>query len=150
MTSLSEDHSDQEAPAPAARTHEKPDRHGPGPEDHGHEATSREATGREDADHEATGREDHGREATSREAAGRQDAGHEATGREDADQEAPGHDGPAPPPPVVTCARCGAPADGPPPTWTCSVENGVRRYFCDACSREHLRAIEGCLDSAWW
>ncbi|MBY8865092.1 hypothetical protein [Streptomyces sennicomposti] len=115
MTSLSEDHSDQEAPAPAARAHEKPDRHGPGPEDHGHEATSREATGREDAD-----------------------------------QEAPGHDGAAPPPPVVTCARCGAPADGPPPTWTCSVENGVRRYFCDACSREHLRAIEGRLDSAWW
>ncbi|MGW4345728.1 hypothetical protein ACWEL8_11720 [Streptomyces sp. NPDC004690] len=120
MTSLSEDHSDQEAPAPAARAHEKPGRHGPGPEDHGHEATSREATGRQDADHEATGRED------------------------------PGHDGPAPPPPVVACARCGAPADGPPPTWTCSVENGVRRYFCDACSREHLRAIEGRLDSAWW
>ncbi|MGW4319040.1 hypothetical protein ACWEMW_07580 [Streptomyces sp. NPDC004684] len=130
MTSLSEDHSDQEAPAPAARAHEKPDRHGPGPEDHGHEAT-----GREDADHEATGRED---------------ADHEATGREDTGQEAPGHDGPAPPPLVVTCARCGAPADGPPPTWTCSVENGVRRYFCDACSREHLRAIEGRLDSAWW
>ncbi|MFF9312778.1 hypothetical protein ACF1BS_17895 [Streptomyces sp. NPDC014748] len=125
MTSLSEDHSDQEAPAPAARAHKKPGRHGPGPEDHGHEATSREATGRQDADHEATGREDAG-------------------------QEAPGHDGPAPPPPVVACARCGAPADGPPPTWTCSVENGVRRYFCDACSREHLRAIEGRLDSAWW
>ncbi|MEW5355088.1 hypothetical protein [Streptomyces sp. 16-176A] len=125
MTSLSEDHSDQEAPAPAARAHEKPGRHGPGPEDRGHEATSREATGREDADHEATGREDAG-------------------------QEAPGHDGPAPPPAVVTCARCGAPADGPPPTWTCSVENGVRRYVCDACSREHLRAIEGRLDSAWW
>ncbi|MEU2880436.1 hypothetical protein [Streptomyces sp. NPDC007070] len=125
MTSLSEDHSDQEAPAPAARAHENPGRHGPGPEDRGHEATSREATGREDADHEATGREDAG-------------------------QEAPGRDGPAPPPPVVTCARCGAPADGPPPTWTCSVENGVRRYFCDACSREHLRAIESRLDSAWW
>ncbi len=49
------------------------------------------------------------------------------------------------------CARCGTPADGPPPaTWTCSVENGVREYFCDACSRENLRAIEGRLDSAWW
>ncbi|GGZ07920.1 hypothetical protein GCM10010300_59850 [Streptomyces olivaceoviridis] len=49
------------------------------------------------------------------------------------------------------CARCGTPADGPQPaTWTCSVENGVRQYFCDACSRENLRAIEGRLDSAWW
>ncbi|WP_189705505.1 hypothetical protein [Streptomyces anandii] len=52
--------------------------------------------------------------------------------------------------PPAVCARCGNRAEGPPPTWTCSVENGVRRYFCDACSRENLRAIEGRLDSAWW
>ncbi|MEV5337710.1 hypothetical protein AB0K93_04385 [Streptomyces sp. NPDC052676] len=50
----------------------------------------------------------------------------------------------------VVCARCGTFADGPQPTWTCSVENGVRQYFCDRCSRENLRAIEGRLDSAWW
>ncbi|WP_107089013.1 hypothetical protein [Streptomyces sp. NRRL B-3648] len=51
----------------------------------------------------------------------------------------------------LACARCGTPADGPPPaTWTCSVENGIRQYFCAACSRENLRAIEGRLDSAWW
>ncbi|MGW0768716.1 hypothetical protein [Streptomyces sp. NPDC002676] len=51
----------------------------------------------------------------------------------------------------LLCARCGTPADGPPPaTWTCSMENGTRRYFCDRCSRENLRAIEGRLDSAWW
>ncbi|KPI25870.1 hypothetical protein OV320_7345 [Actinobacteria bacterium OV320] len=49
------------------------------------------------------------------------------------------------------CARCGARAQEPPPvTWTCSVENGVRRYFCEACARENLRAIEGRLDSEWW
>ncbi len=30
------------------------------------------------------------------------------------------------------------------------MENGIRQYFCDTCSREHLRAIEGRLDSAWW
>jgi hypothetical protein len=30
------------------------------------------------------------------------------------------------------------------------MENGVRRFFCDACSRENLRAIEGRLDSSWW
>jgi hypothetical protein len=51
----------------------------------------------------------------------------------------------------LVCARCGTPAAGSPPvTWTCSVENGIRQYFCDACSRENLRAIEGRLDSAWW
>ncbi|MDH6607470.1 DNA-directed RNA polymerase subunit RPC12/RpoP [Streptomyces sp. SAI-208] len=53
-------------------------------------------------------------------------------------------------PPPLVCARCGTPTEGPPPTWTCSVENGVRQYFCDTCSRENLRAIEGRLDSAWW
>ncbi|MFD7712692.1 hypothetical protein ACFV6E_15100 [Streptomyces sp. NPDC059785] len=52
--------------------------------------------------------------------------------------------------PRVTCARCGASAEEPPLTWTCSVENGTRRYFCDDCSRAHLRSIEGRLDSAWW
>ncbi|MFD4974552.1 hypothetical protein [Streptomyces sp. NPDC058424] len=52
--------------------------------------------------------------------------------------------------PALVCARCGTPAEGQPPTWTCSVENGARRYFCDTCSRENLRSIEGRLDSAWW
>ncbi|MFE7931415.1 hypothetical protein ACFU6S_22350 [Streptomyces sp. NPDC057456] len=57
---------------------------------------------------------------------------------------------PTEPRPLV-CARCGARAEEPPPvTWTCSVENGVRCYFCEACARENLRAIEGRLDSEWW
>ncbi|MDQ0794101.1 hypothetical protein [Streptomyces sp. B1I3] len=52
----------------------------------------------------------------------------------------------------VTCARCGSTADGgtAPPTWVFSVENGRRQYLCDACSRAHIRSIEGRLDSAWW
>ncbi|MGA4839732.1 hypothetical protein [Streptomyces sp. G45] len=50
----------------------------------------------------------------------------------------------------LVCSCCGAVADGQPPTWTCSVENGVRRYFCDTCARDNIRAIEGRLDSAWW
>lgn len=50
----------------------------------------------------------------------------------------------------MVCARCGTPADGPPLTWTCSMENGSRHYFCDNCARSNLRAIEGRLDSAWW
>ncbi|MFD7433522.1 hypothetical protein [Streptomyces sp. NPDC059861] len=55
----------------------------------------------------------------------------------------------AEPRPVV-CARCGTPARTPQPTWTCSVENSTRQYFCEGCSRQNLRAIEGRLDSAWW
>ncbi|MGW1891249.1 hypothetical protein ACWCP6_13480 [Streptomyces sp. NPDC002004] len=51
---------------------------------------------------------------------------------------------------VRVCARCGAVADEPQPTWTCSVENGERQYFCDACARANIRAIEGRLDSSWW
>ncbi|MGW1161682.1 hypothetical protein ACWD5Q_02630 [Streptomyces sp. NPDC002513] len=50
----------------------------------------------------------------------------------------------------LVCARCGMPADDPRPTWTCSVENGVRHYFCDSCARDNIRAIEGRLDSEWW
>jgi hypothetical protein len=52
----------------------------------------------------------------------------------------------------VTCDFCGAVAadDQLPLTWTTAVENGRRRVFCDRCSREHLRAIEGKLDSEWW
>ncbi|MEV3854486.1 hypothetical protein AB0J38_09185 [Streptomyces sp. NPDC050095] len=51
---------------------------------------------------------------------------------------------------TVVCARCGTTAQGTPLTWTCSVESGVRRHFCDACARENIRAIEGRLDSDWW
>lgn len=35
-------------------------------------------------------------------------------------------------------------------TWTTSVEQGRRRTYCDTCSREHLRAMEGKLDSEHW
>ncbi|HLN77437.1 MAG TPA: hypothetical protein VK204_10360 [Nocardioidaceae bacterium] len=52
----------------------------------------------------------------------------------------------------VTCDFCGAtePGDQPPLTWTTAVENGRQKYFCETCSREHLRAIESKLDSEWW
>jgi hypothetical protein len=51
---------------------------------------------------------------------------------------------------TVTCAWCGATVDELPLTWSASVEGGVERHYCDRCSRENLRAIEGKLDSAWW
>ncbi|MFH8794494.1 hypothetical protein [Streptomyces sp. NPDC017941] len=50
----------------------------------------------------------------------------------------------------AVCSRCGAVADGWSPTWICSVENGVRHYFCDVCARDNIRSIEGRLDSSWW
>jgi hypothetical protein len=53
----------------------------------------------------------------------------------------------------ATCDFCGAQApegEGLPLTWTTAVENGHPKVFCAACSREHLRAIEGKLDSEWW
>ena len=51
--------------------------------------------------------------------------------------------------PATSAARR-RPATTLPLTWTTAVENGRRRVFCDGCSREHLRAIEGKLDSEWW
>lgn len=50
----------------------------------------------------------------------------------------------------VSCALCSTPRPPSALTWTCSVENGTRRYFCDTCARTHLRSIESRLDSAWW
>ena len=35
-------------------------------------------------------------------------------------------------------------------TWSTAVERGRQKTFCDRCSREHLRAMEGKLDSEWW
>ena len=59
----------------------------------------------------------------------------------------------AAPPPV--CATCGtSPKDDAAGlariTWTHGIENGRDVWTCDACSRTHLRSIEGKLDSAWW
>ena len=49
---------------------------------------------------------------------------------------------------MKTCDFCGRQAeDAETLTWTTSVENGRHRTFCDTCSREHLRAMEGKLDS---
>ena len=53
----------------------------------------------------------------------------------------------------VVCATCGAtPRDEALArlTWSRGTENGREVWTCDACSRRHLRSIEGKLDSAWW
>ncbi len=52
----------------------------------------------------------------------------------------------------VTCDFCGATAPSAelPLTWTTAFERGRTKYFCETCSRENLRSIEGKLDSEWW
>lgn len=52
---------------------------------------------------------------------------------------------------ATTCDFCGTTVEGDPPvTWSSAVEGGRLRRFCDRCSREHLRAMEGKLDSDYW
>ena len=54
-------------------------------------------------------------------------------------------------PPV--CGTCGRTPDDDSEarlTWAFGVEGGRQSWTCDLCSREHLRSIEGKLDSAWW
>lgn len=51
----------------------------------------------------------------------------------------------------MTCDFCGTDAPAAETlAWTVAVENGRRRTFCVDCSRTHLRAMEGKLDSEWW
>ena len=51
-----------------------------------------------------------------------------------------------------TCDFCGRqePDEAKTLTWSTSVENGRQRTYCDTCSREHLRSMEGKLDSEYW
>ena len=53
---------------------------------------------------------------------------------------------------VLTCDFCGRTAEegSETLTWSTAVENGRHRTYCDACSRQHLRAMEGKLDSEYW
>lgn len=55
------------------------------------------------------------------------------------------------PPDSTTCDFCGTTVAGQPPlTWTTATEQGRLKRFCDRCSRDHLRAMEGKLDSEHW
>jgi hypothetical protein len=53
---------------------------------------------------------------------------------------------------TLVCDLCGreAPAAEAALTWTVSVEDGRRRRYCASCSREHLRSMEGRLDSEYF
>ena len=53
---------------------------------------------------------------------------------------------------MKTCDFCGRQEadDTITLTWSTAVENGRGRTYCESCSREHLRAMEGKLDSEHW
>ena len=54
---------------------------------------------------------------------------------------------------ALVCDTCGRTPDEESAarlTWTRGTENGRVVWTCEQCSREHLRSIEGKLDSAWW
>ncbi|MCY7394805.1 MAG: hypothetical protein LH468_01425 [Nocardioides sp.] len=53
---------------------------------------------------------------------------------------------------MSTCDLCGVSSDDASVllTWVSALERGARKTYCDACSRAHLRAMEGKLDSEWW
>lgn len=50
-----------------------------------------------------------------------------------------------------TCDFCGRDeVDGEALTWSTAVERGRPVAYCPACSREHLRSMEGKLDAEHW
>ena len=53
-------------------------------------------------------------------------------------------------PDPVRCALCGRTASTQPLTWATSVEGGEIRLYCERCSRDNVRAMEGRLDAEWF
>ncbi len=53
---------------------------------------------------------------------------------------------------MQTCDFCGRQEtdDAVTLSWTTSVEKGRRKIYCDACSRQYLRAMDGKLDTEFW
>ncbi len=57
---------------------------------------------------------------------------------------------------MAVCSFCGTVSDpeadtnDAPITWSTSFERGELRFYCEKCSRENLRSIEGKLDTEYW
>jgi hypothetical protein len=53
---------------------------------------------------------------------------------------------------MTVCSFCGtvSETDDAPVTWSTSFERGQLRVYCEKCSRENLRSIEGKLDTEYW
>lgn len=52
----------------------------------------------------------------------------------------------------VTCDYCGtsAASEKPPLTWSLTVERGQVRRYCEQCTRDHVRSMEGKLQPEHW
>jgi hypothetical protein len=53
---------------------------------------------------------------------------------------------------MKTCDFCGRQEadEAKTLTWSTAVENGRLKIYCDSCSRDNLRSMEGKLDSEYW
>ena len=53
---------------------------------------------------------------------------------------------------AVTCDFCGTSVadDVPPLAWSVAREDGAVKRYCERCTRDNLRAMEGKLDSTYW
>jgi len=53
---------------------------------------------------------------------------------------------------ATTCGHCGADAgaDDPPVTWSLAMERGQVKRYCETCTRENVRGMEGKLDPEHW
>lgn len=52
----------------------------------------------------------------------------------------------------MSCDLCGTTVDDdqPPLAWSLSTERGKTMRYCETCTRENVRSIEGKLDSEHW
>ena len=53
---------------------------------------------------------------------------------------------------AVSCDLCGTSvaADEPPLSWSLSIDRGQAKRYCEQCTRQHLRSMEGKLDQELW
>ena len=53
---------------------------------------------------------------------------------------------------AVFCDHCGTTStdDAPPLTWSLSMEAGRVCRYCEGCTRDHVRSMEGKLDPTHW
>ncbi len=50
----------------------------------------------------------------------------------------------------IRCQRCGAVGEDDAVSWSSAARDGVLVRLCPACTRLHVRDIEGKLDERWW
>ena len=52
---------------------------------------------------------------------------------------------------AISCDFCGTSTEGDPPvTWSLSMERGQVKRYCEGCTRNNVRGMEGKLDPEHW